>query len=151
MRVGADGAELGELEPDDAGERSVRVGDHVAAQLRNDSGRPIYAALLVVSPDGCIDPAYSVPDHQPLAPGRTVSVPTWEVWVPPGAEAYYEDEPDLHVWVVSTSHADLSELQQDSVVDLGTRGLAGKREGGEDPVEAWSSSTTRVRVLPRER
>jgi hypothetical protein len=155
--VDVERGQLGQPERDDAGVPILRPGTQVRCRLVNRSPVPVFATLLVISPDGSIfvDACTETPDDA-VPPDRAVESSLLNMILPEGNEAFYSEGSECFRWVVTTTHHDLRALAQDAVTVHETlRGGAAQMNPvfsgkAPQPVHSWLTRTTEVRLLTAE-
>ncbi len=141
------------LEPGAEGMIHLRPGDHLGARLFNRSQVPVFASLLVISPDGAIELLELTPEDEPIPPGREARTGSFHTMFEPGNEPFYLAGTDCYRWIVTTRHHDLRGLRQKPVSCVDElRGERGKPLGelakGESE-EAWFTCASEVRLEMR--
>ena len=124
-RLDAGSQPVGPLEFGPAGLPALKPGERFGCRLENRSTVPIYATLLVFSPDGeigIVQSPQNIDDSVP--PGATLRSPALQLVLNLGSEPFYREGTENFRWVVTTGFHDLRNLCQPSVTRGATRGLS---------------------------
>lgn len=125
-RLDEAGRSLGPVQHDDAGVPTVRPGARLGCRLVNESPVPVFASLLVLSPDGEVGlVVHPQNEDDRIPPGGEVKSPSMTIVLHPESRPFYEEGSECFRWIVSTGFHDLRALQQGSVTRLAT--LRGQR------------------------
>ena len=138
---------------EDSGIPILPVGQKFTCRLENCSDVPVYATLLVISPDGAVAVAWKTDEGEAIPPGREVQTPVFHTEIPKGAEAFYETGTDVFRFCVTAEPHDFSTFEQKPVTKMRTtRGSSqAAHEGalsGKEPLEdSWLTVSMEIRTL----
>lgn len=149
-----DGRSAGPLERDDTGRLQARNGDKVRAVLVNRSSVPVYASLVVLSPDGEVA-VVSRPESEDdrIQPGKKVKTQTLEMRLYDASRPFYVDDVETFRWIVTTRYHDVRSLKQASITQLRTLRSASSERGKDlDLADAdlLVTRSTELRLLPKD-
>ena len=150
-RLGADGQPIGALQLEANGMPALRPGESFGCRLTNRSDVPLYATLLVFSPDGEIA-ILQAPQNMDdaIPPGETYRSPSMSLVLNKGSEPFYRDGTESFRWVVTKSFHDLRNLCQPSVRASRPRGFS---DAPSEPTlnglgsQDWLTVTSKIRLV----
>jgi len=132
---------------------TLELGERFACEIENCSDLPVYATLLVISPDGMIQDVWSTAEDEPILPRQIKRTIPLVAFIPPGADAFYENADEVFRIFVSREPHDLSHFRQRAVPEITlSRSFElepdGVHTGQETIDDSWLTVTMQVRTRP---
>ena len=136
------------------GVAQIQTTDLIRASITNQNEFPIYASLILFSPDGDIYVLATCETEDDLIPaGNTKRVEQIELYAPPTTVPFYKNQNCVLRWVVTRKWHDVRPLEQGPVT-ASTR--SGDQRGPSDgasskmetsPIDAWATDALELRLL----
>lgn len=141
----------------EAGVVNIDTKNAVIASLTNTNDFPIYATLILFSPDGDIHVAGTCETPEDaIPPGGTKRIPDWQIWAPAEVAPFYRNQTCTLRWIVSRQWQDMRKLTQGPVTST-TRSGGGQQKAetvansvGGSPLEQWATADMECRLLVTE-